>query len=284
MIIREKKTGVSEAIRGTMNSFSTGPNIISKTIPSEFTIKAANTLEEREAAFRLAYLVYLEKGYIKENTTKMLVQNYDSNPETVILIVQDKDKNIAGTLTLVFNGTTKLPAEKIYNQEISALKNKGEKMVEISRLVINDQYRSSKEVLLLLMNYLAIYSYHVKNYTSLIIQVNPRHKTYYKTLLNFDEIGTEKACPSVQNAPAILLYLPLSHYHSEVIRCSYPFSQYKKERSLYPSFLNPEQENLVSHYLEKQVKPISSEEKIYFGLSESGKSHEKTSVAFSQSE
>jgi len=267
MIIRDKKTGVSEAIRDTIISFSTGTNIISKPVPSEFTIKVANTLEEREAAFQLAYQVYLEKGYIKENDSKLHVQSYDAHPETVILIVQDRCKNIAGTLTLVFNKTTILPAEKIYAQEINELKTKGENLVEISRLVINDQYRSSKEVLLLLMNYLAIYTYHVKNYSSLIIQVNPRHKNYYKSLLGFDEIGTEKACPSVQNAPAILLHLPLSRYHSEVVRCTSPFNKHKKERSLYPSFLKPEQENLVSHYLEKQFKPISSEELIYFGLS-----------------
>jgi hypothetical protein len=270
MINRERKTGVSLAMRDTISSFSTESNIIKKAIPSEFTIKVANTLEEREAVFQLAYHVYLEKSYIKENTYKMLVQYYDSNSETVILIVQDKDKNIAGSLTLVFNGNTKLPAEKIYSQEICDFKNKGEKIVEISRLIINDQFRNSKEVLLLLMNYLAIYSYHVKNYSSLIVQVNPRHKNYYKALLNFDEIGIEKACPSVQNAPAVLLHLPLSRYHSEVIRCTNPQNHLKRERSLYPSFLKPEQEKLVAHYLEKQVKPISFEEKTYFGFTESG--------------
>lgn len=270
MITQVKKTGVSLAIRDTINSFTTETNIIRMTRPSEFTIKVANTLEEREAAFQLAYQVYLEKGYVKENVNKMLVQTYDSNPETVILIVRDKEKNIAGSLTLVFDENAKLPTEKIYSQEIGDLKNKGERIVEISRLVINDQFRNSKEVLLLLMNYLAIYSFHVKNYTSLVVQVNPRHKNYYKALLNFDEIGAEKACPSVQNAPAVLLYLPLSRYQSEVIRCTNPLIQNKKERSLYPSFLKPEQEKLVAHYLAKQTKPITSEEKIYFGFSESG--------------
>ena len=120
------------------------------------------------------------------------------------------------------------------------------------------------------MNYLAIYSYHVKKYSSLIIQVNPRHKNYYKSLLNFDEIGAEKSCPIVQNAPAVLLHLPLSRYQSEVIRYSKNFEHHKRERSLYPHFLKPEQEKLVAHYLQKQFKPISSEEKMYFGFSESG--------------
>lgn len=267
---RSSTTGLSLAINKTMASFSSGTSIIEKISPAEFTIKVANTLEERESVFQLAYQVYLKKGYITENSYERLVQAYDANPETIILIVQDKNKNIAGSLTLVFNKNSRLPAEKIYGIEIAELKNKDERLVEISRLIIDDHYRNSKEVLLLLMNYLAIYSYHVKNYSSLIVQVNPRHKNYYKSLLNFDEIGSEKACPSVQNAPAVLLHLPLSRYHAEVLRCANLTEQNKKERSLYPHFLKPEQEKLVAHYLKNQVRPITSEEKNYFGFTESG--------------
>jgi hypothetical protein len=41
---------------------------------------------------------------------------------------------------------------------------------------------------------------------------------------------------------------------------------------LYAHFLKPEQEKLVAHYLKNQVSEITSEEKIYFGFSESGTS------------
>ena len=267
---KSKKTGLSLAIRDTMASFFSGSAIIEKNAPPEFSIKIANTLEERQAVYQLAYQVYLEKGYVKENIQSRLIQNYDTSTDTTIFIVLDQSKNIVGSLTLVFNESTRLPSEKIYREEIDILKLKGERLVEISRLVIDNQYRRSKEVLLLLMNYLAIYSYHVKNYSSLIIQVNPRHKNYYKSLLNFDEIGAEKMCPMVQNAPAVLLHLPLAKYQSEIIRCSKYAESNKKERSLYPQFLRPEQEKLVANYLQKQFRPISAEEKLYFGFSESG--------------
>jgi hypothetical protein len=270
MTRRSTITGLSLAIRKTMTSFSSDNNMSEKKTPAEFKIKIANTLKERESVFQLAYQVYLAKGYIKENINQMLIQYYDSNPETVILIVQDQKGNLVGSLTLVFNECSRLPAEKIYGNEIATLRKNGERLVEISRLIIDDRYRNSKEVLLLLMNYLAIFSYHAKNYSALIIQVNPRHKNYYKALLNFDEIGDEKACPSVQNAPAILLHLPLSRYQSEVIRCTDQANLNKRERSLYPQFLRPEQEKLVACYLQNQVKPMTIEEKIYFGFTESG--------------
>ena len=265
-----RKTGLSIAIRNTIISIENDQIVAPKIKPAKFKIKIANTLEERESVFQLAYQIYLEKGYIKANPQKWLVQNYDAHQETIILMVQDQNKKVAGSLTLVFNEKNKLPAEKIYGDEISSLKPKAEKMVEISRLVINHEYRNSKEVLLLLINYLMIYAYHVKKYDSLVIEVNPRHKNYYVTLLNFEAIGIEKACPSVQNAPAVLLHLPLIRYQLEVIRCSFSSYQNKKERSLYPHFLKPEQEKLVAHYLKNQIRPITSEEKIYFGFTESG--------------
>lgn len=269
MVRRHTESGVSIGIRNTIASLDNGSELVQMPKPAEFTIKVANTLEEREAVFNLGYKIYLEKGFVGENIQEWLVRNYDATKETVILIVQDKEKNIAGSVTLVFDGDCELPAQKMYREEIQSLKAKGSKMVEISRLIINPDYRNSKEILLLLFNYLAIYSFHVKKYTCLTVQVNPRHKNYYKALLGFDEIGAEKVSPHLKNAPAVLLHLPLAYYQSEVKRIAGTFDQNKKERSLYPHFLKSEQENLVAHYLQKQVKPISLEEKIYFGFSDS---------------
>jgi len=232
-------------------------------------VKIANTLEEREAVFRLGYQVYLEKGYIKENYNEWLVQNYDSCEETIIFIVQDQFKNIAGSVTLLFDKNSKLPVEKIYSEEIKELKKLNPKIAELSRLVISPNYRNSKSILVLLFNYLAIYLHRVKEYDGLVVQVNPRHKIYYKALLSFDEIGREKPCPQVQNAPAVLLFLSTQKYKKEMNRCKSDVNSIGKERTLYPYFLNAEQEKLVAYYLVKQSKPITAEEKLYFGLSHS---------------
>lgn len=270
MFDRKNKSGVSIAMKQTMALYDKGQPLLAKEDKADFTIKIANTLEEREAVFRLGYQVYLEKGYIKENYNEWLVQNYDSCEETIIFIVQDQFKNIAGSVTLLFDKNSKLPVEKIYAEELKELKKVSPKVAELSRLVVSPEYRNSKSILVLLFNYLAIYLHSVKEYDGLVVQVNPRHKTYYKSLLTFDEIGCEKPCPQVQNAPAVLLYLSTKKYQSEMNRCKAEVGSHKKERSLYPYFLNPEQEKLVAYYLVKQSKPISAEEKLYFGISQSG--------------
>lgn len=267
---RESISSVSVAIRKTLISLNSNESLIENKKKLEFSIKIANTLEEREAAYRMAYQVYRNKGYIQENANEWLLQPFDAARETVIFIVQDQQKNVAGSITLVFDGSVKLPADKIYKEELSNLRNMGKKITEISRLVISPDYRNSREILVLLFNYLAIYSYHVKHYDNLIIEVNPRHKEYYKAILCFDEIGSEKPCPQVQNAPAVLLNLPLLRFQSEVQRCHQKPLIEKKDRTLYPYFLKSVQENLVASYLEKQAKPMTADEKIYFGFAESG--------------
>lgn len=268
-MIKNNKSNLSLAINSTMFAYKYEKPLLKKSMQGEFTIKIANTLEERAAAFRLGYQVYLSKGYVNKNPNEWLIRNFDSNSETIILIVQDKQKNIAGSATLVFDGDSMLPAEKVYGDELKVLKRSGNRTAELCRLVIDPNFRNSKDILVLLFNYAAIYIHHVKKYDGLAVEVTPRHKNYYKTLLSFDEIGDAKPNPYVENTVGVLLYLPTKKYHSEVRRCRNPQSTEEKERSLFPYFLKTEQENLVAHYLKKQVNPMTTDEKIYFGFSES---------------
>jgi hypothetical protein len=263
-----KLSAVSNAIRHTMDSFANGTQLI-KNEKLGFTIKVANSLEEREAVFQLGYKTYLDKGYIKENISERLVQNYDADPETLILMVKNQESKVVASVTLVFDGYSRLPAEKIYHSELKKLRSNQEKIVEISRLVIDPEYRNSKEILVLLFNYLYIYAYFVKNYTCLAIEVNPRHTAYYEALLHFRTIGDEKPCPNVQSAPAILMYVSLKHGQDEISRLTNLKENEKTNRSLFSYFINQEQQNLVAYCLEKQATPISMEEKLYFGFSDS---------------
>jgi len=263
-------SGVSVGIKLASLSLSEDSNIKPKLKTSGFTIKIANTLEEREAVFKLGYQEYLKKGFVNQNSQEWLVRNYDVDPETVILIVKDNQGHIVGSVTLVFDLASKLPAEKIFSKDLNCFRQSGEKIVEISRFVIDPQFRSSKEILVLLFNYLYIYSYHVKKYTSLIIEVNPRHKAFYQEIFHFNHIGIERACTSVQNAQEMLMYLSLQKTRESVIQVQNNKMNTNRKRSFFQFFVNYNQENLVAHYLEKQVKTMNQYEKLYFGFSESG--------------
>ncbi len=269
MKLNKRVSGVSVALQSTISNIN-NQSLETKQKPPEFSIKIANTLEERESAFRLGYQCYLDKGYINKNKSECLVRSYDFDSETVILIVQDQHKKVVGTVSLVFDGSSYLPAEKAYSNELLTFRNSGSTMVEMSRLACDPNYRNVKQILILLINYSAIYIRLVKNYNSLIIEVNPRHKNYYLALLNCEEVGSTKECAHVGNAPAVLLYLSAIKYQFELNRFIQGKAINKCNRSLYPYFLKPEQEKLVASYLKNQVKVMSMEEKLYFGFSHSG--------------
>ena len=64
-----RPSSVSVAINQTLISMLKDEPI-KKNDPSGFTLKIANSLEEREAVYRLAYQVYLEKGFTKKNANE----------------------------------------------------------------------------------------------------------------------------------------------------------------------------------------------------------------------
>jgi len=268
MGIKNNISGISAAINEFINCrMPIYDN--NQTLP-EFSIKVANTLEEREAVFNLAYQVYMEKGYVQKNQNQWLIKEYDFDPNTVVLIVKNQDGIIVGSVTIAFESNFRLPAMSLFQNEIEYIRMPEMKIAEISRLVIDKNYRNSKNILLLLINYLFIYTHHVKEYSRLVIQVNPRHVNFYKTFLCFDEISESRPCSQVQNAPAVLLSVSMSIYQNELIKCSQPNFIGSRYKTLYKNFLKPNQEQLVALYLKKQAKPMTADEKIYFGFAESG--------------
>jgi len=265
----------SESSLGQTNNQLCNQNRFSiyEMVTQNFSIKIANTLSERKSVFQLGYQVYLAKGFIKSNTTKLLTYPYDADPESTILMVQDSHQNAIASITLVFNASSILPAEKIYKDEIKYLKNSGKKLLELCRLIIAPEYRNSREIIILLFNYLAIYAYYIKNYDSLVIEVNPNHKNYYKKLIKFDEIGSEKSCPQVQGQPGVLLHLPLKRFHAETQRRAF-FSNKRQKSRTFQYFINPQHVDAIIKNLTKQSIAISEEEIRYFGLTENKLSFE----------
>ena len=222
----------------------------------EFSAEIVTKEEDRKAVFRLAYQIYKEKGYAETNKEEMLILPYDDIFDTTIIAVKNKKGQVIGSFTLVFDESTTLPSAAIFGEEIQALKDRQEKIVECSRLVIDPQFRNSKEVVQVMFNYLAVYIYHVRKVTSLIIEVNPRHQKFYETILSFTPLGAEKSCPLVQNAPAVLMHLEMSTYRQQLehymdLRASHiPY----KSRSLYSVFMDTADELILAEKLKEQFE------------------------------
>src|SRR6185436_10812143 len=118
------------------------------------------------------------------------------------LLAEDETGRACGTISLVFDSTLGLPCNEIYRDEVATVRGQGCKLVEVTRLAIEDDIPNARTLLQHLFYLAYIFARFVGGCTDMIIEVNPRHVLYYKRYLRFEQIGTETACPRVKGAPA----------------------------------------------------------------------------------
>ena len=188
----------------------------------------------REARF-LVEKRYRDAGYSTNGGPPRVVC-----PERITLATY-KSEEVVGTLTVGFDTGHGLLADELYRPEIEALRARGQKVCEFTKLAF-DAKKASKRVLGGLFHVAYLYVVRIWGYTDVVIEVNPSHANFYKRMLGFTELAGERFCPRV-GAPAVLLHLDTEHarrmaesYGGQASAAAHT------ERSLYPYFMAPEQE------------------------------------------
>lgn len=125
--------------------------------------------------------------------------------ERLTTIVACRGEHLVGTMTLGIDTGTGLMADTLYSKEINAIRRKGGRVCEITRLAM-DPEKGSQEALAGMVQILYILVSMVHKTTDIFIEVHPRHAGYYQRLLGYELIGPERTCPRV-GAPAVLLHL-----------------------------------------------------------------------------
>ena len=236
-----------------------------------FIMQICSNRATREKAYRLAYSVYKDRGFVSENLSGMVVCPYDATPFAVTFLAIDRETGEgAGTISIVRDGQG-LPCDNIYPEELAGLRFQNRALVEVTRLAIAPKFRNSRELLIQLNNYISLYSRQVWHAADLVIEVNPRHAGFYKRLYLFEQIGTIKECARVKNAPALLLRLDLGLRDTAIQETAGKKKNdvdRKYSRTLYPGFMKFSQEKNVAAELERGYTPMSYPEAVYFGIGE----------------
>lgn len=193
-----------------------------KTSRQEFKLRLATSADRQKLASVLIQKMYTWRGY----DTGEIVQD----PYRLTLVAYTGDK-VAGTITLGLDSPSGLAMDKLYKAEVEPLRQQGRRIVELTRLAV-DETLGSKEVLAALFHIAFIYAFHIHMYTDFVIEVNPRHVGFYKRMLGFEQIGEERMCPRV-SAPAVLLKLDFDYINREITRVGGQRQQ-ANEKSLYP--------------------------------------------------
>lgn len=209
------------------------------TLPSSLIFKIAETEQELEASFKLVYDAYLKLGYCEENPYKMRATLYHALPTTTTLLAIDNG-NVVGTLTVVRDNRHGLPVDKVFN--VKGLREKAQRLAEITSLVIHEDYRREKggQVLFPLLRLMYEYSTSHFGVKHLVVSIHPKDVNFYKSLLLFKTIP-ETTEQNYLGSPAVALHLDLEQ---AVNRYQDIYSKRNAKTNLYNFFIERKIENI----------------------------------------
>jgi hypothetical protein len=231
-----------------------------------FRLMIANTRSTRERAYSLATRIYRRFGYVPHET-KFMISRFDLIADTMTFLIEDRRGRDIATASLHFDSQAGLPCDEIFSDEINILRGKGRRLVEVTRLSV-DERTQSRTVLTRLLEILGMSAW-VGNATDCIAEVNPRHASLYETLMTFRQVGTQRPCPRVSGAPAVLLRLSDENYLREVRRCAGAGAVSDKKilmNTIYPDFFPAHHGLHIARKLREHNHPMSEADARYFGL------------------
>jgi len=112
----KKQSLSTKTIKQNPNSFNIDESLI-----EGVTYKIATTQHELEQAFQLVHKVLNEEGFISPHPSRILINAYNSHPDTVVF-VGIKNKKVISTLTLVCDSDFGLPMDEWFPEELSSLR------------------------------------------------------------------------------------------------------------------------------------------------------------------
>ena len=175
-----------------------------------FTIKVADTKDELEEAYKLLHECYVGKKLMEPNQSQLRCNLYSFLPETTTVIVKF-ESDIVGTVTLIRDNRLGLPSDKDFLVENTRLRNRDQRLVEVSALAVSKRFqKTGHTVSLMLMKYLYNYAQLI-GANNLICTVHPRAQNFYESLWGFERSGDVIQYPFVNGAFAIHLNLALSN-------------------------------------------------------------------------
>lgn len=204
-----------------------------------FGIRVADTDEGRSAVGLLINKMYAWRGYAGTH-------RIEDNPNRITLSASDKGV-VRGTVTLGIDSNVGILADEVFKDEIDKFRAQGAKVCEITKLAF-DPAEGSKSALASLFHILFIYGRYLHNCTDVFIEVNPRHRRYYETMLGFQCQSQMRTNPRV-DAPAYLLWTSLDKVDQQIERLGGTSNHRGTERSLYPYFFSRSEERGIVNRL-----------------------------------
>jgi hypothetical protein len=204
-----------------------------------FKVRLANTEERRSSASYLIRRRYAWRGYAIDDPIP-------AAPSRITIAAHDQS-GTAGAVTVGLDSPDGLFIDGIYGEEANALRGEGRKLAEFTKLAIDNNIHS-KPLLAALFHVAFIYARRIHRCTDLLIEVNPRHHSFYRRMLGFEAFGPVRYEQRV-GTPAVMLRLCLEYAQSEIARLGGNPNSAVTARSLYPYAFAAREEVLIERRL-----------------------------------
>ncbi len=164
-------------------------------------VRLARCADDRAAVDRLVALRYAWRGYV--------TQPSDQGPSSACLtLLACRGDQPVGTLTMGVDQSTGLLVDEANREIVDGLRHAGRRIVELRRLAVQDPV-DSKAVLAHLFRAAYCTGRLAHGATDVLIEVIPRHASFYARIFGFVRLGDEWICARV-NTRAVLMRLDVA--------------------------------------------------------------------------
>jgi hypothetical protein len=204
-----------------------------------FKVRLANTEARQESASYLIQRRYAWRGYS--------VGKHAARAPSRITIAAHDSNGIVATVTVGLDTDDGLFIDGIYCEEANRLRQQGRRVAEVTKLAVENNSHS-KPLLAALFHIAYICARRIHRCTDMLIEVNPRHESFYRRMLGFEPFGEMRSDPRI-GAPALLLRMCLERGEREIERLGGKLELAASTRSLYPYFFAPREEQMIERRL-----------------------------------
>jgi hypothetical protein len=177
------------------------PHRVTESDEKEITIRLADRDGDRNSANMLINRRYSARGY--GNCHKV------PSAGNCVTFTASSAGTLVGTLSLTIDSAAGLAADKAFKEELDQFrKTRDARICELTKFAFETS-RPSLDLLASLFHIIFIYGTHKHNCTDLFIEVNPRHRRFYETMLGFEQVGPVKINEAV-GAPSHLMWLKVA--------------------------------------------------------------------------
>jgi ribosomal protein S18 acetylase RimI-like enzyme len=174
-------------------------------------IERACMADDLRQAYQLVHDVFLGRGFISPDPSRMRVRIYETTPETATFIAKVDDRVVAVLSVVEDSPDLGLPSDCAFKDELDALRRAGRRLCEVTNQAVAEDYRKSAVPTELMRCAIAVSL--TGGYHEAIAAVSPSHNGFYD-LLGFRQIGAQRSYSKNIDDPVIALSMDIDQYRT----------------------------------------------------------------------